>query len=832
MSTKLPNQMKAPSAQTASPSAGGLLQRKCDCGQHTIAGDECEKCGKEKLQRSAAGRAEQPQAEAPPIVHEVLRSTGQPLDRQTRAFMESRFAHDFSHVRVHTDGRAAQSARAVNALAYTVGHDLVFASGEYKPQGSAGKRLLAHELAHVLQQSRTSHNPGMQHRLRVSDADDPAEREAEMMAERSLASPVRQASTAQAARVTVSQFSPMTAPTIQRQVTASMGTIKDHLTYRILDWAITDKEAREVLDILKTLSDQDLKDTVAEMEREGLVGRFFDNLAEEDIKANQEVLTRIKNARVYTEVTKSGGKTVTTTTTGSCSPAQNREISVVVKEAVVRLDKAIAQLDAYLAKPQDASTKATQAALNAHFKSTTADVATYVRGQLNRLRFDLSNLKLFSFECHENWDLFCGVAGAYVPGGDREKVIFCNSFFEGESKASNYQTETLTHEMAHTQVGGTNITDRAYDADRILKHLTTEEALTNAESYSLFVKHLVSGKLPPTPAPADTYEDCPKDWETPLEKALARAQRWNREVQVSIAKLTPEKAKEFSKDAIKLMGGTTQEDIDALRKAVNDLATALDLPIDFECEPKGGGRCEGGARTYWYAAGDFHICPSWTKDTADEQVVWLLAGLYGYKADVDDNTRRLNYAHFAQNHAKVAAPALSQILGSAKWKADYIRILFQTEEPKILAKSYYEESGARHERMSDDLPDYQVEPCQSKTLPFHATVLFYVDLPKVTRPAPFTPPSVSVEFRFMTRKGPFKQSVSDPRVDYARYGYPLITKFPREFKFDFDKNGPLEMKFELKDADTGVNRVYEDTIQVDTERLCDIPNKPSKNKYA
>jgi len=66
--------------------------------------------------------------------------------------METHFAHDFSNVRVHTDDKAAQSADAVNASAYTVGRHIVFASGAYAPDSSAGKQLLAHELAHVVQQ--------------------------------------------------------------------------------------------------------------------------------------------------------------------------------------------------------------------------------------------------------------------------------------------------------------------------------------------------------------------------------------------------------------------------------------------------------------------------------------------------------------------------------------------------------------------------------------------------------------------------------------------------------------------------------------------------------
>ena len=90
---------------------------------------------------------------APPIVHDVLRSPGQPLDTAARAFMEPRFGHDFSRVRIHTDARAAESAAAINARAYTVGRDIVFAPGRYEPASTAGGKLLAHELTHVVQQT-------------------------------------------------------------------------------------------------------------------------------------------------------------------------------------------------------------------------------------------------------------------------------------------------------------------------------------------------------------------------------------------------------------------------------------------------------------------------------------------------------------------------------------------------------------------------------------------------------------------------------------------------------------------------------------------------------
>jgi hypothetical protein len=115
----------------------------------------------------------------PPVVHEVLRSPGRPLAPATRAFMESHFGHDFSRVRVHTGARADESARAVNALAYTVGHHVAFAAGQYRPETAAGRQLLAHELTHVLQQRQTPAGRPTQ----ISSPGDHQERQAEQVAQ-------------------------------------------------------------------------------------------------------------------------------------------------------------------------------------------------------------------------------------------------------------------------------------------------------------------------------------------------------------------------------------------------------------------------------------------------------------------------------------------------------------------------------------------------------------------------------------------------------------------------------------------------------------------------
>jgi hypothetical protein len=95
--------------------------------------------------------------------------------------MESRFGYDFNQVRVHVDSQAADSARAVNALAYTVGHDIVFDAGQYAPHSRAGQRLLVHELAHIVQNNAPA---GSLQKIEISDPDAPAEREAEIASER------------------------------------------------------------------------------------------------------------------------------------------------------------------------------------------------------------------------------------------------------------------------------------------------------------------------------------------------------------------------------------------------------------------------------------------------------------------------------------------------------------------------------------------------------------------------------------------------------------------------------------------------------------------------
>ena len=126
------------------------LQRACACGG-SCSGCQAEQTGQELLQTKSLGASGLGQTSVPSVDH-VLRSSGEPLDATTRSFMEQRFGQDFSGVRVHSDAAAEQSAREINAEAYTVRHDIVFGADRFAPGTRDGSRLLAHELTHVLQQ--------------------------------------------------------------------------------------------------------------------------------------------------------------------------------------------------------------------------------------------------------------------------------------------------------------------------------------------------------------------------------------------------------------------------------------------------------------------------------------------------------------------------------------------------------------------------------------------------------------------------------------------------------------------------------------------------------
>ncbi|MBL7740232.1 MAG: DUF4157 domain-containing protein [Chitinophagaceae bacterium] len=157
---RMPDPATKPLFFQPKPAALTLIQKKCSyCKEE-----------EEKIQMKGESHSNGV-VTASSQVHDVIKSSGQSMDTTTRNFMESRFGYDFGNVRIHNDSSAHQSSTAVNALAYTYENHIVFGAGHYKPESHMGKRLIAHELAHVIQQSKNA-NGGKTQRTPVSTEDD------------------------------------------------------------------------------------------------------------------------------------------------------------------------------------------------------------------------------------------------------------------------------------------------------------------------------------------------------------------------------------------------------------------------------------------------------------------------------------------------------------------------------------------------------------------------------------------------------------------------------------------------------------------------------------
>lgn len=249
---------QAPTAPRGGCSCGGLCPRCNDSKTSGLSvskpGDHHEQAAK-RFARQSRSESDAPAAAPPTTQHiapsashaarsELFNSGGRPLSTQTRAQFEPRLGMDLGHVRIHADADTARTARRLHADAFTHGSDIGFAARRYAPDSGDGRQLLAHELVHVAQFQQGG-NGG----------------------------------------------------TVYRAVSADYETIESDLSYGLFDWAITDAEARHVLVMLDRLSDLDLADTVAAMDRDGLADRLLDNITREDEDRFAVLIGRITRHR-------------------------------------------------------------------------------------------------------------------------------------------------------------------------------------------------------------------------------------------------------------------------------------------------------------------------------------------------------------------------------------------------------------------------------------------------------------------------------------------------------------------------------------------------------
>ncbi len=269
---------------------GVLLQRKY----------ETKKYDQEKKQRSLQKKSSSRKmsSEVPPVVHEVLKSSGQPLDTDTRKIMQTRIGHNFSNVRIHTGLKAAESAKSVSSRAYTVGSDIVLGKRNFNPVNLDDKHLLAHELVHVSQQRLI---PNSKDNLQIGDSNDVREYEADQAAN----------DIANGRKAYVSSV--LTKPTVQRSPAGDLvhkhknwykGLDEESLAKDLLDKAkkgefetiqstfdeigFTNRDDLAV-NFMEAASDSDLLPIVKNEKGRRLLDRLFDELTEGKMMSDEAI---------------------------------------------------------------------------------------------------------------------------------------------------------------------------------------------------------------------------------------------------------------------------------------------------------------------------------------------------------------------------------------------------------------------------------------------------------------------------------------------------------------------------------------------------------------
>ena len=241
---------------------GEMLQRLCSgCEEETAQRQPMEEEEEELQAKSKPG---EPPMDTPRLESRIksLKDGGQPLDQAARIFFEPRFGYDFSNVRIHTGSDENRLATKLGAAAFTVGKDVVFGDAQYQPDSTESKKLLAHELTHVVQQ------------------------------EGIKCSPTQPMRNSKGGKILQKVFTEDTA-IIRRKISSQFSKIIKNLSYSGTDWFVTEENAQEVVTILKHLDPVDLQDTLDKLKLEEggkYYRRLIDNLPEADFLTEQSWL--------------------------------------------------------------------------------------------------------------------------------------------------------------------------------------------------------------------------------------------------------------------------------------------------------------------------------------------------------------------------------------------------------------------------------------------------------------------------------------------------------------------------------------------------------------
>jgi hypothetical protein len=406
-------------------------------------------------------------------VSSQIRSTmgsGNSMQGGTKSFMENRFGADFSDVKIHTGSQSAQLSQALNAKAFTVSNNIYFNSGQYQPDTSSGKHLLAHELTHVVQQGGTAGQD------------------------------------------------------VQRKVSPKMGEIRDRLTYGIFDWAITDSDVHDVLVDLQALIPLDLRDTVAVMEKEGLVTRLYDNLAESAERTKPFVpilMQQVQDARFL----KGGGN-------GSCNAKQTAQSGSALGKIKEWANTTIDAVSDFEIGIDPVKSARIGKLLDKYFFHEAQARALSAAQRINFARLIISRIKTMRdkaagtiINCASPFDLMCsgGNAIAYVSRGNPSVLRVCSIFF---NDGAGSQIATTFHELMHFY--NPQVDDTGYRHERIFEYLPPDRAVNNADSYSTFAMEIVLGEKAAAKelrSARDNVQGCNPQQETNLRREIAFATR-------------------------------------------------------------------------------------------------------------------------------------------------------------------------------------------------------------------------------------------------------------------------------------------------------------------
>lgn len=495
------------------------------------------------MQKTAVG-APPPAHGVPLVVTQALRAAGRPLDSASRSYFEPLFQHDFSQVSVHTGAQAAASARAVNALAYTVGHNVAFDTSRYAPHTAEGKRLLGHELAHVVQQSRGAAA------LSSSMPESGLEHEADRAADRALAGEPAHVEGIAGHRVSRVATTPGDFP-VSGKLNAPGDTMNIYFDRNSA--AIEASEQAKIPKIISSVTPAVplvLNAFRSEDEPAALAGTRGAAVSSA-LGASKPPHTAAKTVapqpgagvgRIeYRQVRKvevlaapTGGpppvSSVPSCAGGVTAPCNAATFNAAQTRALAMVSAAITQLSA---APLSANATSLLTTL---FGGVGA--AATVKTKLTNLRSHITAMAS-QHRCHNACDSGCGQpgyncgVGIGVPApdpcttsGSKATMTLCPGF--DATTNADERAELLVHEGSHGTAGLETV-DLAYEVERKISILSPAQALRNTDSYVLLVRNLdTPGSVSIGPSPADVITgvgNCPAA-DPVICRAVAHLEKW------------------------------------------------------------------------------------------------------------------------------------------------------------------------------------------------------------------------------------------------------------------------------------------------------------------